>query len=212
MTKLNYLSALDAAWDEMKVWVKDKRFVPENEESIQCFLYHGIVSQLGTAVGVRSKPTTDKPPSIFDRKGKLDIKDMHFPDFILGDPKEVVIEIKFARGNASILGSCKTDVQKLKTRHSAPSVSKVFILFDVNPQFAFFNQTQRDELQAIDPECRLMHFPETLSTKTSSDWAKKAVATKKQNAELAKQKRSNSAKKAWIARNAKKIPEAVKSQ
>lgn len=212
MTKLNYMSALDAAWDEMKVWVQDGRFVPENEESIQCFLYHGIVNQLGTAKGVRSKPTTDKPLKIIDQKGKLDVKDMHFPDFILGDPKEVVIEIKFARGNASILGSCKRDVEKLNKRHSGPGVSKVFILFDVNPDFAFLNQTQRDALQAVDPECRLMHYPDTLSTKKSNDGGIKAAAKKKENTILAKEKRSNTAKKSWVTRNAKKVETAVKSE
>ena len=212
MTKLNYLRALEAAWDEMKVWVKDGRFVPENEESIQCFLYRGIVNHLGTAVWVRSKPTTDKPRSIFGRKGKLDVKDMHFPDFILGDPKEVVIEIKFARGNASILGSCRRDVEKLKKRHSAPGVSKVFILFDVNPDFAFFNEIQREALQAVDPDCRLMHYPETLSTKTSNDAGKTAWETRKRNLALAKEKRSNDAKKSWVTRNEKKAAAAVESK
>ena len=199
------MSALDAAWDDMKVWVQKKKFIPENEESVQCFLYFGIVKHLGSALGVRSKPTTDKPPSIFDQKGKLDVKNMHFPDFVLGNPKEIVIEIKFARGNASIFGSCKQDVEKLKKYHTAPGVQKVFILFDVNPEFAFFNETQRQALQAVDPECRLMHYPDTLSTKTGNDAAKKAWETRSRNASLAHEKRSKSAKDAWVTRNAKKV-------
>lgn len=212
MNTLNYMRALEATWDEMKVWVETGRFMPENEESIQCFLYRGIVNQLGTAIGVRSKPTTDKPRSIFDHNGKLDVKDMHFPDFILGDPKEVVIEIKFARGNGSILGSCKRDVKKLKERHCAPGVSKIFILFDINPDYAFFNESQRAALQAIDPDCRLMYYPETLSTKTSNDAAEKAWITRNLNAALEKAKRSKSAKESWITRNSNKTKLAIESE
>lgn len=212
MTKPNYLRALEAAWDEMKVWVKDGRFIPENEESIQCFLYHGIVNHLGTAFGVRSKPMTTHTKSRSDRNKQSDTKGTHFPDFILGDPKEVAIEIKFARANASILGSCKQDVAKLKKYHSAPGVSKVFILFDVNPDFAFFNELQREALQEVDSDCRLMHYPDTLSTKTSNDAGIRAQETKKRNAELAKERRSNSAKKSWATRNEKKATAAAKSK
>lgn len=212
MTKPNYLRALEAAWDEMKVWVKDGRFIPENEESIQCFLYHGIVNHLGTAIGVRSKPTTAQTKTMSDRHKQSNTKGTHFPDFILGDPKSVAIEIKFARANASILGSCKQDVAKLKKYHSETGVSKVFILFDVNPSFAFFNEPQRVALQAVDPDCRLMHYPDTLSTKASNDGGLKAAATKKRQAELAKEKRSNSAKKSWATRNEKKAAAAVKSK
>lgn len=200
MTTPNYLRALEAAWDEMKVWVKDGRFIPENEESIQCFLYHGIVNHLGTAIGVRSKPTTVHTRSRADRKKQSDTKGTHFPDFILGDPKEVAIEIKFARANASILGSCKQDIAKLKKYHSETGVSKVFILFDVNPDFAFFNESQRKALQAVDPDCRLMHYPDTLSTNPQQVIAQVAADKAKTNAELKrvqlKKKRSDAAKKA----------------
>ena len=94
---MEYMQALEYAWLELIEWKEDKRFTPENEESIQCFLYRGIVNYLGSAVGVRSKPT----------HGKLGEGDMNFPDFVLGEPKQVIVEIKYARGNASILGSCK---------------------------------------------------------------------------------------------------------
>ena len=200
MSKPNYLRALEAAWDELKVWVRDGRFIPENEESIQCFLYLGIVNHLGTAFGVRSKPTTVHTRSRSDRNKQSDTKGTHFPDFILGDPKEVAIEIKFARANASILGSCKKDVAKLKKYHSASGVSKVFILFDVNPDFAFFNEPQRAALQKVDPDCRLMHYPDTLSTNPQKLIAQVAADNTKTNAELKrlqlKKKRSNAAKKA----------------
>jgi hypothetical protein len=200
MTRPNYLRALEAAWDEMKVWVENGLFVPENEESIQCFLYRGIVKQLGTAIGVRSKPTTTHTKSRSDRKKQSDTNGTHFPDFILGDPKEVAIEIKFARANASILGSCKQDVAKLKNYHSAPGVSKVFILFDVNPDFAFLNEPQRAALQAVDPDCRLMHYPDTLSHNPQKLIAQDAANKAKANIEIKRlqltKKRSDAAKKA----------------
>lgn len=200
MTEPKYLRAFEAAWDEMKVWVRDGLFIPENEESIQCFLYHGIVNHLGTAIGVRSKPTTAHTRSRSDRNKQSDTKGTHFPDFILGDPKEVAIEIKFARANASILGSCKQDVAKLKKYHNAPGVTKVFILFDVNPNFAFLNEAQRDALQAVDPNCRLKLYPDKLSTNPQKLIAQAAADKAKVNAELKrlqlKKKRSDAAKMA----------------
>ena len=211
MTKVNYLLALETAWKEMIEWVQNGKFVPENEESIQCFLYRGIVNHLGTAINVRSKPTTTHTISRTARNKQIDTKGTHFPDLILGEPKEVAIEIKFARANASILGSCKLDVKKLKKYHSERGVTKVFILFDVNPEFAFLNEPQLKALKEVDPDCRLMYFPETLSTKTSNDGGLKAADTKRKKAQLAKEKRSNSAKKSWITRNEKKANAAVKS-
>jgi len=200
MTKPNYMLALNVAWDKMKASVENGFFLPENEESIQCFLYHEIVNYLGTAIGVRSKPTTVHTRSRTDRKIQSDTKVTNFPDFILGDPAEVAIEIKFARANASILGSCKKDVQKLKNNHIEPGVVKVFILFDVNPKFAFLNEHQRAVLQAVDPDCRFMHYPDTLSTNPQKLIAQIAADNAKANAEkkriLLKEKRFDAAKKA----------------
>ena len=169
----DYMLAMEFAWNELIEWVRDGRFVPENEEDIQCFLYRGIVNHLGSAVGVRSKPTTDKPRSIFE-SGKLDVGDMHFPDFVLGEPKQVIAEIKFARGGTSLLGSCKKDVLKMKTRHDAESVKRVFILFDANPECIFLNAQQAKELQDLDPTCRLFLYPTNLNPHVSA--AKKAWA------------------------------------
>jgi hypothetical protein len=185
-TKMNYMSALEAAWAELIEWVQAGRLVPENEEDIQCFLYRGIVNHLGTALGVRSKPTTDKPRSIFDRK-KQYVPGMHFPDFILGDPKEVVIEIKFARGNTSILAACKKDVQKMKSRHGDDDVKRVFILFDVNPECCFLSQAQIDTLRGADPSCLLMLHPAKPSPdKSASKAAEKAWITRYADQELLK--------------------------
>jgi hypothetical protein len=204
MTKSKYIQALESAWHDMGEWIKDGRFRPENEEDLQCFLYYGIVSYLKTAQGVRPKPTSDKPASIFSR-GKKGTKDMHFPDFILGNPKKVVVEIKFARSSASILASCKKDIAKMKKYHSNRGVTKVFVLVDSNPDFVCMTQSQRDSLKAIDPKCQLMYFPETLSTKTTKDVADKAVVSRRMNIEIAREKRSLAAKKAHQAR--KESPE-----
>ena len=200
MTETNYMLALEAAWNELKQWADDGRFKPENEEDIQCFLYRGLVNELKTATGVRPKPTTDKPRSIFDRNGKLDVKDMHFPDFILGNPKNVVVEIKFARGTASIFGSCKKDVEKMKLRHNAQGISKVFILFDVHPEHVFLGESQLAVLKAIDPTCHLFHYPESLNPGTANTAAQKAADTKKKKAAAVQAKRSAAAKKAHATR------------
>ena len=39
-------------------WVASGKFAPRNEEDIQCFLFHGIVLELGTALGVRTKASS----------------------------------------------------------------------------------------------------------------------------------------------------------
>jgi len=146
---MNYMNALESAWNELIQWKESGRFVPENEESIQCFLYRGMVNHLGSAVGVRSKPT----------HGVLGNGDMNFPDFVLGEPKQVIVEIKYARGNASILGSCKMDIEKMKKLHFSDSVERVFILYDEHPGCVFLNQEQKDVLQAVDLSCRILHYP-----------------------------------------------------
>jgi len=58
--KSSQLRALESAWDEMIVWAKDKRFIPENEEDIQCFLYRGIVNQLRTSASGPSQRLTNQ--------------------------------------------------------------------------------------------------------------------------------------------------------
>ncbi len=172
---MKYLNALQEAWKELNAWVSDGRLIPENEESIQCFLYRGMVNQLGTAVGVRSKPTTDKPRSIFDDTGKLDVKNMHFPDFILGEPKEVVVEIKFSRAKGSIFGACKRDIEKMRKHHDGVKVRRVFLLFDVNPTHVALTEAQVSLLKKLDPDVILLHYPTTFHPDTAG---KRASATK----------------------------------
>ena len=41
---MDYMSALENAWNELIEREEECKFVPENEESIQCFLYRGIVN------------------------------------------------------------------------------------------------------------------------------------------------------------------------
>jgi hypothetical protein len=146
---MDYMSALETAWKELVEWVEECNFVPENEESIQCFLYRGIVNNLGTAVGVRSKPTI----------GKLNAG-MHFPDFVLGEPEQVIVEIKFARSNTNILRSCEKDINKLYEYHKGDAVQRVFILFDVKPGCCFLSKREIDSLKTVDPQCRLMIYPD----------------------------------------------------
>lgn len=141
---MDYMSALENAWKELIEWVEECNFVPENEESIQCFLYRGIVNNLGTAVGVRSKPTI----------GILNAG-MHFPDFVLGEPEQVIVEIKFARSNTNIRRSCEKDIQKLKKYHIGDAIQRVFILFDIKPDCCFLSNREIDSLKNVDPQCRL---------------------------------------------------------
>lgn len=162
---MDYMNALEGAWSELIKWKENGLFVPENEESIQCFLYRGIVNHLGSAVGVRSKPT----------HGVLGNGDMNFPDFVLGEPKQVIVEIKYARGNASILGSCKTNIEKMRKLHFSESVKRVFILYDEHPGCVFLNQEQKDILQDVDRSCRILHYPFAINPHKSAAlkaWAK----------------------------------------
>ena len=167
---MEYMKALESAWSELIEWKEDKRFVPENEESIQCFLYRGIVNHLGSAVGVRSKPT----------HGKLGEGDMNFPDFVLGEPKQVIVEIKYARGNASIVGSCIKDIEKMKALHYSETVRRVFILYDEHPDCVFLNQEQMDSLQKVDSNCTMMTYPKEINPHSSAaEKAWSAIRAKK---------------------------------
>lgn len=150
---MNCMMALESAWNDLIEWTKNGLFVPYNEESIQCFLYSRIVNHRQSAVGVFSKPT----------RGKLGNNDMHFPDFVLGIPEQVVAEIKYARGNTSIFGACKSDVLKMKEKYDKEGVKRVFILFSENVSSGCLNKKQRDELQSHDQDCMFLLYPEQLN-------------------------------------------------
>lgn len=58
---MQYTVAFERAWAMLTEWVASGKFAPRNEEDIQCFLFHGIVVELDTALGVRTK-ASDVPP------------------------------------------------------------------------------------------------------------------------------------------------------
>jgi len=82
---LQYTIAFERAWDRLTKWVASGKFAPQNEEDIQCFLFHGVVVELGTARGVRTKAS----------RGNLWLGTKHFPDLVLGlDPYELSLPKK----------------------------------------------------------------------------------------------------------------------
>src|ERR1039458_714720 len=112
---MEYKGVVTAAWERLIRWTREGKLVPENEEEIQCFLYHGIISDLGSAKHVKPKLIMDKPEKLAWKNGKLDVGNMHFPDFVIGENHEVVVEIKFARTSdpGSVMGGCKRDVKRM---------------------------------------------------------------------------------------------------
>lgn len=149
-------------------WVTSGKFIPRNEEDIQCFLFYGIVVELGTALGVRTKASS----------GCLWLGTKHFPDIVLGlDPSapELIIEIKYrpiARKN--FYRNCESDIVKMKKYYSA--WPHRFVLFDESPFFVFLNQSQYDELASMaSANCKILHFPYLLNP------SKDNVTTRKTN-------------------------------
>ncbi len=174
---MTYEVALKKAWDHLLNWLAIGKFAPTNEEDIQCFLYHGLVSELGTAVGIGTKTTV----------GKLATGTMHFPDLALGLDQEnpdVVVEIKFRRNHRkSFYNRCKLDIAKLKQYHD--NRKHYFILFDANPSFVFLDQHQRDELSSLaSANCKIVHYPLGLNTAPQKGWGRKAHQTKTLAAQL----------------------------
>lgn len=163
------------AWDELLLWVEEKRLKPENEEEIQCFLYYGIVKRIGDATLVKPKPTTNKPDKLKFVEGKLLTENMHFPDLVLGAGGEVIIEIKFAREKrtSNIYAGCKRDLIKMKRHH--PGAKRFFMLYDVCAENIFLSEHQAQELQALDKDCVILSYPKTLNTSPRKDSARKAI-------------------------------------
>ena len=181
----SYITALEHAWRELIEWIDAKHFSPDNEECIQSFLYRGIVNHLGTAIGVHPKPT----------RGKLSEKEMHFPDFVLGDPTQVVVEIQYARGGKSILSSCKKDIRKMLSYYDNKPEQLLCMHFDAQPVCVVRNESDKASLLSEDPSCRLFHYPEKLNSLLNSPadeaWVtmnkKKAQALLRANKELAQE-------------------------
>ena len=161
---------------------KQDKFRPENEEDIQCFLYHGLILELGTAIGIKPKPTTAKPekPVV---KGVVNFGDMHFPDIMLGND-ELVVEIKFARNGSVPYQKCRDDITKMNKYH--PNALRYFILYDKSADHIFLDEHQLNELQELardkcaeGRECRILRHPEKLNPSPVKAWGRKAWETMK---------------------------------
>lgn len=159
-----YALALESAWKHMLSWHQEGKFSPRSEEDIQCFLYHGLVTELGTAKGVCPKHTTGKDGKLFwDLDGKLHVGNMHFPDLLIGPPDgaaEVAVEIKYRRnGNSKIFPGCVADVEKLKKHHA--DHLQYFVVFDEHPDYLFMDEFQQNVLkEKAAPGCRFLFYPE----------------------------------------------------
>jgi hypothetical protein len=176
--------ALEAAWNHLVDWVTEKKFVPRNEEDIQCFLYHALVLQFGTATCIRAKATVGKPAKLRFEAGKLQVGDMHFPDLALGDRAEdpdVVVEIKYRpHARSSFYARCKSDIAKLKRLHDGRI--HYFILFDANPEFVFLDEHQRKELSdSCSENGRLLYYPVALNTSPLKARAREVVQKMRQD-------------------------------
>lgn len=167
---MNYTLAFERSWAMLKEWVEAGKLAPRNEEDIQCFLYHGIVVELGTALGVRTKASS----------GNLWLGSKHYPDLVLGqdaaDP-ELIIEIKYQPiGRKAIYNGCKLDIAKMKKHYD--SRPHRFVLFDECPHFVFLDQHQYDELSAMaSTNCQILHFPTALNPSSNKASARAAVET-----------------------------------
>ena len=166
---MNYEIALVNGWNHLLAWVKKGKFKPANEEDVQCFLCHGLVSHLQDARGIRSKASS----------GNLPDNTKHFPDLVLGSSiskPQVVVEIKFqTKSPHTVYLECRRDIQKLKKYYD--SVPHYFVLFDANPDHVFLDQHQLTELSSLaSKNCRILHYPKKLSTSPGKGVARSAIA------------------------------------
>ena len=183
---MNYELALVNAWNHLLAWVKEGKFIPANEEDVQCFLYHGLVMELGTAIGIKPKPTITTAEKK-RRGGSVKSGDMHFPDITLGN-HEVVVEIKFARGGQVPYQKCKDDIKKMNDHH--PGARRYFLLYDTSPNHIFLDKHQKNELEELarlgcsaGKECRIHLYPEALNPSPVKAWGRKAWNKMRSNTE-----------------------------
>jgi hypothetical protein len=151
-------------------WVNSGKFAPRNEEDIQCFLFHGIVVELGTAVGVHTKAS----------RGNTWLGTRHFPDLVLGpdlEKPELVVEIKYRPIiRSTFYNGCKVDIAKMKKFYD--ETPHRFVLFDANPYYVFLDDHQLKELTSMaSANCKILHFPSGLNPSTGKAIARKAVDT-----------------------------------
>jgi hypothetical protein len=177
-----YAAAVEAAWAALLEWHGDGRFTPHSEEDVQCLLYCGIVTRLGTAAHVLAKPTSGKPDKLtWDDSGKLNVGNMHFPDLLLGPdgcPHQTAVEIKFKRTTrANIFAGCRVDLQKLEKYYS--SCTKFFVLFDAHPEHVFLDEHQLKDLQDLSGSCRILYAPTTFNPSLLKAVARRNVQTQR---------------------------------
>jgi len=165
------------AWRELLRWVQDKKFKPESEEDIQCFLYYAMLKRLNDATLIKSKPTTDKIKKAILGGGKADFGDMHFPDFIVGANRDVVIEIKFNRSpsKGDCFAGCRSDLEKLKKYHSKSK--RFLVIYDMSEVRIFLSDRQLGELQNAAGDCELLYHPMTTTNSVGKQTAAKAWET-----------------------------------
>lgn len=146
--------------------------MPQNEEDIQCFLYHGLVLSLQDARAIRTKASS----------GSLKDNTKHFPDIVLGTTQpEVVVEIKFQTNSPqTVYAGCRRDVQKLKEHYD--SVPHYLVLFDVNREYVFIDEDQLVELKGLaSANCKILHYPIKLSALPGKGVARIAIETMRNN-------------------------------
>jgi hypothetical protein len=156
-----YGNAIFAAWEELIVWVQEKRIVPHNEEEIQSFIYRALVNQLGTAHSVKPKQTIFRENLVRLKKAKMNSRSMHFPDLLVGENREHVVEIKFIRENRtnSSLPGCQRDLEKMQLHH--PSCKRYLMIYEVSGNKTSLTDLQLSQLRSIDENCRVLFYQST---------------------------------------------------
>lgn len=158
MMQSAYEACIKSAWEELLAWTKADKIRPTCEEEIQCFLYHALAAQIGDAKYI-------KPKAGF--KG-TDLA-RYFPDFILGQRNDVVVEIKFSYLSGDSLAKqagisvCLRDIEKLKTKF--PESKRYFFLFETSEKgdsLSNIDEVYLAVLRKADPECNIMHYPQRL--------------------------------------------------
>mgnify|MGYP001766836017 CR=1 FL=1 len=154
----NYEACIKSAWEELLAWTKADKIHPTCEEEIQCFLYHSLVSQIGDAKYIKPK---------VGFKGAA--RKQYFPDFILGQGNDVVVEIKFSYLSANSLAkqagisACLRDIEKMQT--DFPKSKRYFLLFETSEagnSLSNLDEVYLAALQKADPDCNILHYPQKL--------------------------------------------------
>ena len=159
-----YEKALGTAWNELNLWTKIQKITPTCEEEIECFLYHIMVRELEDARYIKPK---------IGRKNQN--KKQHFPDFILGENEDIVVEIKFSYSSPGDkckqagIGYCINDVEKMRIDY--PNARRYFILFETSAgglTASNLKKYQFDKLQGTDKECKIWLYPPNLRENMNS--------------------------------------------